>query len=274
MKALCQQIVDSKFFEKFIMIVILVNCGLIGVETYFTTPLIQTIQFSALIIFIIEIIIRYTASKTTLDYFKDGWNVFDFSIVAICLVPESWFASAGAITTLRVLRVFRVLRLLKASEEVRLIVAVLGRSLNALVYNMVFFFIFLYLFAIIGVTLFKLPDQSMLPAEKQKILLEYVSEAPNAPVISPDPYGDLSETMFTLFRVLTGEDWTDIRYNLTKASEKGLIHSPSWLITCYHVLWYVISAFLLLNLLVGAILNNYQVIMNEFKEKKSKEKNN
>ena len=274
MKALCQQIVDSKFFEKFIMIVILVNCGLIGVETYFTTPLIQTIQFSALIIFIIEIIIRYTASKTTLDYFKDGWNVFDFSIVAICLVPESWFASAGAITTLRVLRVFRVLRLLKASEEVRLIVAVLGRSLNALVYNMVFFFIFLYLFAIIGVTLFKLPDQTILPAEKQKILLEYVSEAPNAPVISPDPYGDLSETMFTLFRVLTGEDWTDIRYNLTKASEKGLIHSPSWLITCYHVLWYVISAFLLLNLLVGAILNNYQVIMNEFKEKKSKEKNN
>ena len=79
--------------------------------------------------------------------------------------------------------------------------------------------------------------------------------------------------MFTLFRVLTGEDWTDIRYNLTKASEKGLIHSPSWLITCYHVLWYVISAFLLLNLLVGAILNNYQVIMNEFKEKKSKENN-
>lgn len=274
MKKLCKQIVSAKLFEQFIMIVILVNCGLIGVETYFTNPLIHTIQFVALIIFIVEIIIRYIASKTTLDYFKDGWNIFDFSIVAVCLVPESWFASAGAITTLRVLRVFRVLRLLKASEEVRLIVAVLGRSLNALVYNMIFFFIFLYLFAIIGVTLFKLPDQSMLTLEKQQILLEYISEAPNAPVISPDPYGNLSETMFTLFRVLTGEDWTDIRYNLTKASERGLIHSPSWVITSYHVLWYIISAFLLLNLLVGAILNNYQVIMNEFKEKKKKEKNN
>ena len=135
MKKLCKQIVSAKLFEQFIMIVILINCGLIGVETYFTTPLIQTKQFVALIIYIIEIIIRYLASKTTLDYFKDAWNVFDFSIVAICLVPESWFVSAGAITTLRVLRVFRVLRLLKASEEIRLIVAVLGRSLNAICLN-------------------------------------------------------------------------------------------------------------------------------------------
>ncbi|MAQ70382.1 MAG: transporter [Flavobacteriales bacterium] len=274
MRKICKNIVEAKSFEYFIIIVILVNCGLIGVETYFTTSLINTIQFIALIIFIIEIVIRYTASNTTLDYFKDAWNIFDFSIVAICLVPESWFVSAGAITTLRVLRVFRVLRLLKASEEIRLIVAVLGRSLNALFYNMVFFFIFLYLFAIIGVTLFKLPDQSMLPLVKQQILLEYISEAPNAPVISPDPYGNLTETMFTLFRVLTGEDWTDIRYNLTKASEKGLIQPPSWVITFYHVLWYIISVFLLLNLLVGAILNNYQIIMNEFKQKKLKQKNN
>ena len=69
--------------------------------------------------------------------------------------------------------------------------------------------------------------------------------------------------MFTLFRVLTGEDWTDIRYNLIVASNKNLIITPAWVITTYHVLWYIISAFLLLNLLVGAILNNYQIIMNE-----------
>ena len=89
MRKICKNIVEAKFFEYFIIIVILLNCGLIGVETYFTTPLIKTIQFIALIIFILEIAIRYTASKTTLDYFKDAWNVFDLSIVAICLVPES-----------------------------------------------------------------------------------------------------------------------------------------------------------------------------------------
>ena len=67
---------------------------------------------------------------------------------------------------------------------------------------------------------------------------------------------------------LTGEDWTDIRYNLIIASEKKLIAIPTWVITAYHVLWYIISAFLLLNLLVGAILNNYQIIMDEFRNKK------
>ena len=174
MKTFCKKIVDSSILENFIMVVILINCGLIGVETYFTTPFIQSIQFTALIIFIIEIIIRYTASESTLDYFKSGWNIFDFSIVAVCLIPEAWFASAGAITTLRVLRVFRVLRLLKASEEIRLIVAVLGRSLKALIYNMLFFFIFMYLFAIIGVTVFKLPDLNTTDPATKVVLLEYM----------------------------------------------------------------------------------------------------
>ena len=264
MKKICLELVNSKRFEQFILLVILVNCGLIGVETYFTNPIIKSIQVTALIIFILEVIIRYTASETTRDYFRSGWNIFDLSIVLICLVPESLFSDASTITTLRVLRVFRVMRLLKANQEIKLIVAVLWKSLNALFYNLLFFLIFMYLFGIIGVTLFKLPEEKNADYKTKELLLEYVEKVPNAPVISPDPYGNLSETMFTLFRVLTGEDWTDIRYNLTIASEKGLIHVPSWLITFYHITWYVISAFLILNLLVGAILNNYQIIMNEF----------
>ena len=87
--------------------------------------------------------------------------------------------------------------------------------------------------------------------------------APNAPIISPDPYGTLSESMFSLFRILTGEDWTDIRYNLLIAADLDLINASAWMVTFFHVIWYIISAFLLLNLLVGAILNNYQVIMQE-----------
>lgn len=268
MKNICYKLVNSNRFEQFILLVILINCGLIGVETYFTTPLIESIQLTALIIFILEIIIRYTASKTTRHYFKSGWNIFDLSIVLICLIPESLFTSAGAITTLRVLRVFRVIRLLKANEEIKLIVAVLWRSINALFYNLLFFLVFMYLFGIIGVTLFKLPEEKNADYETKRLLIEYVETSPNAPAISPDPYGNLSETMFTLFRVLTGEDWTDIRYNLIIANEKGLINVPAWSITFFHVLWYVVSVFLLLNLLVGAILNNYQIIMKEFNDER------
>ena len=98
----------------------------------------------------------------------------------------------------------------------------------------------------------------------------FINESPNAPVNSPDPYGTLHESMFTLFRILTGEDWTDVRYNLITASELGLINVSKPVVTLYHVLWFCISAFLLLNLLVGAILNNYNVVRQEMESKKTK----
>ena len=65
----------------------------------------------------------------------------------------------------------------------------------------------------------------------------------------------------------------DIRYNLLIANKLKLINVSSTIITSYHVIWYVISAFLLLNLLVGAIINNYQILMLENHENKKKEKN-
>ena len=100
----------------------------------------------------------------------------------------------------------------------------------------------MYLFSVIGVTLFQLPNEN-LDDQQQKTLAEYYNLSPNSPN-SPDPYGNLSETSFTLFRILTGEDWTDIRYNLLIANKLKLINVSSVVITSYHVMWYVISTFL------------------------------
>jgi voltage-gated sodium channel len=137
-----------------------------------------------------------------------------------------------------------------------------------LFYNVAFFSIFLYLFAIVGVAMFKLPDPEKLsPAERTKYEL-YIAEAPHAPNNSPEPFGTLHESMFTLFRVMTGDDWTDVRYNLLSARECGLLKVPPAAITLYHVCWFVISAFLLLNLVVGAILNNYQIVMEEQRKRR------
>lgn len=94
--------------------------------------------------------------------------------------------------------------------------------------------------------------------------------APNAPTNSPDPYGTLDESMFTLFRALTGEDWTDLRYNLMTAAELNVVSVSKSVVTIYHTLWFIISAFLLLNLVVGAIVNNYQAAMDEATEEENK----
>ncbi|MEC5167027.1 voltage-gated sodium channel [Flavobacterium sp. PL11] len=260
--------INQKAFEYFIAAVIIVNCTLIGIETYSQNPLILVIQNIALVIFTIEITLRWIARDSIKSFFSDGWNIFDLTIVLITYVPEEMFTNASVITAIRVLRIFRVFRLLRAFPELKIMTSVLIRSLSALFYNGIFFFIFMYLFAIIGITLFKLPTIDTIDDSKGKVLTEYLTQVPNAPGIAPDPYGSLGETMFTLFRILTGEDWTDLRYNLVHASRMNVIESHETIITIYHVSWFVVATFLLLNLLVGAILNNYQMVMEEMKSKK------
>ncbi|MDR1195744.1 MAG: ion transporter [Endomicrobium sp.] len=268
-KTWAKNLVTAKPFEVFISIVIVVNCLFIGIETYFHNPKIYITQQIALSIFIFEIILRFIAADGIKSFFKNGWNVFDLSLIIISLVPESLFAHPAAITSLRILRVFRVLRLVRAAPEIKLIINVLIRSFSALTYNALFFCIFLYLFAIIGVTLFKLPAvNAQTPPEIILAMKEMKTIAPNSPENAPEPYGTLHESMFTLFRIMTGDDWTDMRYNLLKAYELKLIHVPPFIITVFHIMWFCLSAFLLLNLVVGAIVNNYQVIMEEMRKKK------
>ena len=271
MKKFCRALVANPAFEILIIIVILINSVLIGVETYFTTPGIKTVQFVILLVFTFEITVRFIASDSVKSFFREGWNIFDLSLVLISYIPESIVANTSMLMALRVLRVFRVLRLLRTSREVKLIISVLMRSFSALFYNGVFFFIFIYLFAMIGTSLFKLPDYDTLSPDQQVLYTKLIEEAPNSPEVSPDPYGTLAESMFTLFRILTGEDWTDLRYNLVHASDYKLIPVPSYVITTFHVVWFILSAFLLLNLVVGAIVNNYQVIMEETRRKEEEE---
>lgn len=271
-KLSCRRLIEQKWFEIGIVIVILLNSFLIGVETYTVTPTILLIQHIILGIFTFEIIVRFIARDSLKSFFKSGWNIFDLSLVLISYIPESIFEGGSTVMVIRVLRVFRVLRLLRTSEEVKLIIAVLTKSFSALFYNGVFFFIFLYLFAIVGVSLFRLPDINMLNEADKVKYTEMMSLAPNSPECSPDPYGTLSESMFTLFRALTGEDWTDLRYNLVVAHDYGFVHASPIVITTFHVVWFILAAFLLLNLVVGAIVNNYQVIMEESRREREEAK--
>lgn len=272
-KAYAKKLTEARWFEWFITIIIIVNSILIGVETYVANPTITLIQHIILGIFTFEIVARFIASDSILGFFKSGWNIFDLVLVLIGYIPASLVANASMLMAFRVLRVFRVLRLLRAAKEIKVMISVLVRSMSALFYNIVLFVIFVYLFALVGVSMFKMPNPDTLTGEAKVKYEQLMQVAPNAPVCSPDPYGSVDEAMFTLFRALTGEDWTDLRYNLVKASEYDVVHVSPSVVTAYHVLWFVLSAFLLLNLVVGAIVNNYQLAMDEAaaREKESKE---
>lgn len=262
-KGLCKNLVTNKGFELSIISVILINSILIGVETYTDNETIKHIQEIILGIFTIEIILRFIAANSVKQFFTEGWNIFDLTLVIVGYVPETMVANASMMMAIRVLRVFRVLRLLRTAKEIKVIITVLIRSFSAMFYNVILFIIFVYLYAIIGVSLFRLPNPNQLSGEEKEHYEQFVKIAPNAPTNSPDPFGTLDEAMFTLFRELTGEDWTDLRYNHVTASELGVIKVSPTVINIYHISWFVLAAFLLLNLVTGAIINNYQTVKEE-----------
>lgn len=269
-KAFARAITSNRTFEYAITIIIIINSLLIGVETYTTNSTISLIQQIILGIFTFEIAFRYIAAGSFKKFIKDGWNIFDLTLVIIGYIPEDISDNTSAMMALRVLRVFRVLRLLRSAKEIKIIVNVLLRSTKSMFYNLILFLVFIYLYAIAGVALFKLPTEDQMTPEEKVKYEEFIQIAPNAPTNSPDPFGSLDEAAFTLFRELTGEDWTDIRYNHITASEYGLIKVNSTIINIYHISWFCLSVFLLLNLVTGAIINNYQAAIDE--QKNSKEK--
>lgn len=266
-KSFCTSLAGNRYFELFITIVIIVNSLLIGVQTTHNNPDIDFIQNIILYVFTFEIIVRYIAAGSARTFFQGGWNNFDLILVLIGWIPSS-LGSGSTMMALRVLRVFRVLRLLRAADELKLIVSVLVKSLKSMFYNGLLFVIFIYLYAVAGVSLFKLPDPNQLSGTELQHYEMLMSDAPNSPSNSPDPFGSISEAFFTLFRALTGEDWTDLRYNLITASEYGVIHVHPSVITVFMVSWFCIAAFLLLNLVTGAVINNYQNSLDEAEAKR------
>jgi len=254
MRGKIHYMVNSLAFALWINLIIVINATLIGIETYYTSTLIGYTQRVILGIFTLEIALRFIGRTSTKAYFSDGWNLFDIVIVSISYIPDSLFENSAALSVFRIMRVFRILRLVKTLPELKIIVSVLLKSLKSLGYTFILLFIFMYMYAIIGVILFKGGPVA--------------ANGPAMGPTSPDPYGTITESFFTLFRIMTGEDWTDLRYNMLGGQVVG---ATDWLITAYHVSWLGLSAFLLINLVVGAVVNNYDQVMAEYQSENEDE---
>jgi voltage-gated sodium channel len=220
-----ESLVEHPWFRGSVFGVIILNAVLIGWWTYDPARWVAAALTACLWVFVLELILRLAAAVVggrLRQYFADGWNIFDLVVVGGAFVP----AVGGLAPILRVLRVLRVFLLVRAIPELRVIVTVLVRSVGSMKYIGLLAGIVLYIYAVIGVELFG-------PHLKE--------------------YRSLHEACFTLFRVLTGDNWTDLRY-----AAEG--QAWQWKATFFHVSWIVISTFLLINLIVGAVLNNYQEV--------------
>jgi len=224
-----RRLVECATFNNVVVAVIVLNAVLIGLSTYLTdaTSLraIGAIETICIGIFVVEIALRFLARDSAAAFFRNGWNVFDLVIIIAALIP----AIGGVGPVLRILRVFRVLRLVKTIPELRLIVDVLLRSVASMKYVALLAAIFFYVYAVIGVKLFGSDGHPMQPY-----------------------FTSIHEACFTLFRILTGDDWTQMRYELAQSGQ------PLAAFTAFQVSWILVATFLLVNLIVGAVINNYQ----------------
>lgn len=232
---LARRLTGSKPFRRTIIAVILLAGVLAGVET---SPafvarhgaLLHALNLAILGIFIAEIALKLTAhGRRPADYFSDGWNVFDCVIVALCLLP----AAGPFAAVLRLARVLRLLRLVSALPKLQLLVGALLKSLSAMGYVSLLLALLFYIYAVAGVHLFGEAD--------------------------PADFGSLSAALFTLFRIVTLDNWGDV-FNRTIA------HVPAVKVAFYFVTFIVFGTMIILNLFIGIIMNSMAEMHKEIAE--------
>jgi len=107
--------------------------------------LFRVLDFIVLIIFIVEIVVKLIAEgNQPLDFFRDAWNVFDFLIVAVGLMPFG----GNAVTALRLVRLLRVLKLVRALPKLRILVMGLLKSMSSIAYIGLLLGLLFYLYAV------------------------------------------------------------------------------------------------------------------------------
>ncbi|TNE97300.1 MAG: ion transporter [Gammaproteobacteria bacterium] len=215
-----RRIETSKLFQGIVIAIIILSALTIGAKTYDLPPLVEqtlTVLDNAItVFFLIEILFRFAACTDKKRFLLDGWNLFDTLVVIGSLIPLD---NSEAVLLGRLLRVFRVLRLVSVVPELRFLINSLLKAIPRMGYIALLMFIIFYIYAAMGALFFSEVDE--------------------------DLWGDVAIAMLTLFRVATFEDWTDVMYATMEQ------YPLSWL---YYLTFIFLTAFVFLNMMIGAIL--------------------
>lgn len=245
MKAFFSKLIQTDGFNFSVAIIILINCILIGIEQSYSSEIIILVQDLCIVLFVIEILIRWLARLSTFKFFRSIWNLIDIFLIIVSLIPETLFENSDLLTAFRIIRVVRIIRLVKVFPETIAMFKVIKNSFGALFRIISLLVVLMYFYALVGVILFK--DKTRIENTFSKTF---------------DPFDSVGEALFSLFRVTTGEDWTDLRYDLLSSD------SSAWIVNIYFVSWLILSAFFLLNIIIGAVVKNYDSVYSQDKNAK------
>jgi voltage-gated sodium channel len=207
--------------------VILANAVVLGLETYDgieqeAGDALSTLNDIFLGIFVVEIAIRIAAhGSRPKDYFKSGWNVFDFVVIGGAFLP----GLREDATALRVLRLLRIVRVVSIFPDLRFLIRGMVRSLPPIASMAMLTSLLIYIYGILGWIFFADTD--------------------------PEHWGDIGEAMLSLFVVLTLESWPEIMGDVID------VHPWAWI---YFVSYVLTTSFLLINMVIAILINSLEEV--------------
>ena len=224
------RIANAPAFQHFILGVIVAGAIVIGVETSPTLTaryrsIVVAVEILIQTIFVVEIAIRLLACwPRPAAFFRNGWNVFDFGVVAASLLPQAGpFAMVA-----RLARLIRVTRLVSAFPELRLIIGTMVRSIPSMGHVIVLLTLLLYVYAVLGFHFFRDAD--------------------------PAHWGSLGAALLTLFQMLTLEGWVEIQAAVLDAYPLAWIYFSSFVF---------VAVFVVVNLFIAVVINNLESVKQE-----------
>ncbi|MFN7967579.1 MAG: ion transporter [Acidobacteriota bacterium] len=218
--------VEARWFRRTITLAILATAVVVGLET---SPrvmqdwgdVLRWIDRAIIALFVVELVLKLGShGSRPIDFFRNPWNVFDFVIVAVALLP----LDSHYVAVVRLVRILRVLRLVTTLPQLQLLVGALLRSVPSMGYVGVLLSIHFYIYAVIGAFLFGSHD--------------------------PSHFGSLGRALLTLFQVVTLEGWVELM-NVQRVVAP--LAAPAYFVT-----FIVVGGMIILNLFIGVIMNSMQ----------------
>jgi voltage-gated sodium channel len=226
---------DRAVVRNAIMAVILFNAVLLGLET---SPAVMSVAGSVILaldmaclsVFVVELVLKLYAQR--LSFFRSGWNLFDFVIVGISLMP-----GAQTFSVLRALRILRLLRVVSVSPSLRRVVEGFVKALPGMGSVFLLMGILFYIGAVMATKLFS--------------------------VSFPEWFGSIGASAYTLFQVMTLESWS---MGIVRPVMET--YPYAWM---FFVPFIMVTTFAVVNLLVGLIVNSMQDAHNQEADQKTDE---
>ncbi|MDD2875037.1 MAG: ion transporter [Azoarcus sp.] len=211
--------IESSAFQRFIITVIVINAITLGLETSDAVMgaaggALIALDRLALAIFVVEIALKLVAYRHR--FFASGWNLFDFTIVAITLAP-----TGEGMAVLRALRILRALRLVSVVPSMRKVVNALLRALPGMGSVLALLLLVFYVTSVMSTKLFGADF--------------------------PQWFGTMGASFYTLFQVMTLESWS---MGIVRPVME--VHPQAWI---FFVLFILLTTFAVLNLFIAIVVD-------------------